>query len=82
MLGLPADVPVAEVIEATYRLLAESPAAVLAATLEDALAVVERTNLPGTTEQWANWRLALPGGLDALESAELPRRIAAVLKRR
>ena len=81
VLGLPADAPVAQVIEATYRLLAESPAAILAATLEDALAVVERTNLPGTTEQWPNWRLTLPGGLEALESAELPRRIAAALAR-
>ncbi len=81
LLGLPADTPVQDVIEATYRLLAQAPSAILLATLEDALAVAERPNMPGTTTQWPNWRLALPGGLEALEAAELPRRIAKVLSR-
>ena len=49
LLGLPADAPVEGVIEATYRLLAQAPSAILLATLEDALAVVERPNMPGTT---------------------------------
>ena len=48
------------------------------ATLEDALAVPDRTNMPGTTTQYPNWSLALPGGIEALRRAELPRRIAAV----
>jgi 4-alpha-glucanotransferase len=81
LLGLPAEVPVPCVIEATYRLLAHAPSAILLATLEDALAVAERPNMPGTTSQWPNWRLALPGGLEALEAAELPRRIAKALRR-
>jgi 4-alpha-glucanotransferase len=82
LLGLPADAPVERVIETTYRLLAAAPSAILLATLEDALAVVERPNRPGTTTQWPNWRLALPGGLEALEAAALPGRIAAALARR
>jgi 4-alpha-glucanotransferase len=79
LIDLPAEAPVERVIEETYRLLSQAPSAILLATLEDALAVVERPNVPGTTTQWPNWRLALPGGLEALEAAELPRRIAAVL---
>lgn len=79
--GLDADAPVERVIEATYRLLGEAPSAVLVASLEDALGLEERPNMPGTTTEWPNWRLALPGGLEALASAPLARRIAA-LKRK
>jgi 4-alpha-glucanotransferase len=71
----------AEVIEETYRRLAEAPSRVIMATLEDALAVEERPNMPGTTTQWPNWSLALPGGLEALENSALPQRIAAGLNR-
>ena len=40
--------PASEVIEASYGLLAQSPCALLAAVVEDALAVEERPNMPGT----------------------------------
>jgi 4-alpha-glucanotransferase len=79
MLARADDATPAEIIEAAYRQLAEAPSRVIVATLEDALAVEERPNMPGTTTQWPNWSLALPGGLEALESSELPRRIAAAL---
>jgi 4-alpha-glucanotransferase len=82
LITLAADAPIDRVIEATYGLLGESPSAILLANLDDALAVPDRPNLPGTTTEWPNWRLALPGGLEALEAAELPRRIAKVLERR
>ena len=82
LLRLPAEVSIECVIEATYHLLAHAPSAILLATLEDALAVAERPNMPGTIgSQWPNWSLALPGGLEALETAELPRRIAKALRR-
>ena len=75
------DAPPEEVIEAAYRRLAEAPSRVIVATLEDALTVEERPNMPGTTTQWPNWSLALPGGLEALENSVLPRRIAAGFSR-
>ena len=81
LLELAADAPVERVIETTYRLLAQALSAVLVAMLEDALAVAERVNMPGTTTEWANWRRALPSGIEALEAAQLPRRIAAALRR-
>jgi 4-alpha-glucanotransferase len=73
----------ADVIEATYRVLGQAPSLVLLATLEDALAVTQRPNVPGTTApQRPNWSLALPGGLEALETSPLPLRIAQALARR
>jgi 4-alpha-glucanotransferase len=76
------DAPVADAIEATYRALAGAPSRVLLATLDDAVAVPERPNLPGTVTQWPNWSLALPRPLEEIEDLELPRRIAAALSRK
>jgi hypothetical protein len=47
------------------------------ATLEDALCVEERPNLPGTTpDQWPDWSLALPKTLDEIEETPLALEIA------
>jgi len=81
LVGVSDGTPIEQVIEAAHRLLSRSPSLVLLATLEDAMACVERPNMPGTTEQWPNWSLGLPGGLEALQTAELPRRIAQTLRR-
>jgi 4-alpha-glucanotransferase len=51
------------------------------ATLDDALAVRERPNLPGTTQERPNWSLALPMPLERLETASLVLRVAAALAR-
>jgi 4-alpha-glucanotransferase len=77
--GLAGEAPVPNVIERTHALLAEVPSVIVTATLEDALAIEERPNMPSTTDQWPNWSLALPGGLEGLEQAPLARTIAAAL---
>jgi len=79
--GLGDDGAIAEVIARTYRRLGEAPSLILAAALEDALAVAERPNMPGTVSQRPNWCLSLPGGLEALETSPLAREIAAGLGR-
>jgi 4-alpha-glucanotransferase len=79
--GLPADAPVEVAIERTYAALAEAPSRVLLATLDDALAVAERPNMPGTVTEWPNWSLALPQPLEELEEAALPRKLAKALAR-
>jgi 4-alpha-glucanotransferase len=79
LLGVPRDAAVTEVIERAHRLLGKAPCAILLATLEDALAVEERPNLPGTTRERPNWSLALPLPLEAVEAAPLPRAVAAAL---
>src|SRR5208337_862064 len=48
LLGVPGDMPVAEVIERAYRRLAEARSRIITATLEDAQAMVDRPNMPGT----------------------------------
>ena len=76
------DAPAAEAIEATHRALAKAPSRILLATLDDAVAVPERPNVPGTIREWPNWSLALPQTIEEIETMELPRRIADVLVRR
>ena len=74
--------PVEEVIAGVYRDLARAPCALLCASLDDALGVEERPNMPGTTGgSWPNWSLALPVPLEEIRRRELPRRIAAELRR-
>jgi len=70
-----------QAVAAAYRALGQAPSAVLAACLDDALAVEERPNMPGTTTQWPNWSLALPQPLEEIESAALPKQIAESLRR-
>ncbi|MDQ4069698.1 MAG: 4-alpha-glucanotransferase [Actinomycetota bacterium] len=80
--GVEGDAPVEEVVTATYAALAEAPSMLLTAGLDDALGVEERPNMPGTTDQWPNWRIALPLSLDELEQDPRPRAVAAALDRK
>jgi 4-alpha-glucanotransferase len=80
--GVGAGGPVDDVIAGAYAELATAPSAIVTATLEDALGVEERPNMPGTFGTWPNWSLALPRPLEELERAELPLRIARVLNAR
>jgi 4-alpha-glucanotransferase len=73
--------PTADVIGATHRLLAQAPSLLVTATLDDALAVTERPNVPGTTGERPNWSIALPAPLETLEVTPLALRIAASLAR-
>jgi 4-alpha-glucanotransferase len=77
-----AEPPVEAVTLEAYRRLAASPARLVAATLDDALRVEERPNLPGTTdERAANWSLALPRTLDELADDPFVDRLVSVLAR-
>jgi 4-alpha-glucanotransferase len=65
--GLGADASLATLTSALHRRLAAAPSALVAATLEDALGVEERPNLPGTVaSQRDNWSLALPVPIEEL----------------
>jgi 4-alpha-glucanotransferase len=80
--GLAPDAAPDLVTLAVHRRLAEAPSALLAATLEDALGVAERPNLPGTTANRPNWSLALPEPLEAIQVDPRPGALAGVLGRR
>ena len=81
-LGLGADTPPRDVIVAVHRALADAPSMLVAATLDDAVGVAERPNMPGTTDEWPNWSLALPLPLEALMEHPLAGRLAEALQRR
>jgi 4-alpha-glucanotransferase len=67
---------------AIHRRLAVAPSGLVTATLEDALGVAERPNLPGTTvDRRPNWSLALPKTIEEIEGDPRPRALAAVLQR-
>jgi 4-alpha-glucanotransferase len=42
--------------------------------------VIERPNVPGTTTEFPNWRLALPTSLEDIEGADGMNRIADAMK--
>jgi 4-alpha-glucanotransferase len=69
------------VVVNTYKRLAEAPSAVITATLEDALCVEERPNVPGTTTERPNWSLALPERLEELEKNPTVQEVGRVLNR-
>ncbi len=71
-----------EVITGAHHLLATAPSRILTAALDDAAAVEERPNIPATMpDQNPNWSLALPVPIEDLITADLPKRIAAALRR-
>jgi 4-alpha-glucanotransferase len=78
----PDDTAPIDVAATAYAALAASRSRIVLASLEDALSVEERPNVPGTTSEWPNWRLALPHTLDEIEVADGTRRIVEVMHRR
>jgi 4-alpha-glucanotransferase len=81
MAGLRDGAKIETVIRQTYKLLADSPSVVLLGTLDDALGVHERPNMPGTTTEWPNWSLALPSTLEEIEQDKTVRAVATSLRR-
>ena len=80
--GLVAGAPAEEAVDAAYALLSRAPSRLVTATLEDAIGVIERPNVPGTTDdERPNWSLALPLSLEEIEDHPGPRRIANILRR-
>jgi 4-alpha-glucanotransferase len=79
--GLSGDAPVREAVEAAYELLAQAPSMLVAASLDDALGVEQRPNMPGTIDEWPNWSIPLPELLDEIEADPRVRSIAALLHR-
>jgi 4-alpha-glucanotransferase len=80
--GADDDDPPGEVVVAAYRLLATAPSMVVSATLDDALGVEERPNMPGTISEWPNWSLALPVPLEAAMASDQVNAVADALAQR
>lgn len=80
--GVGVDAPLGEVVVPLHERVAASPSALVAATLEDALGVEERPNLPGTVAPARqNWSLALPVALEELGEHDQVRAVVEALRR-
>jgi 4-alpha-glucanotransferase len=65
------------VILRAHQALAKAPSAVVIAGMEDALAVGQRPNLPGTLcDQRPNWSMPLPKSLDEIQQDPFVARLA------
>jgi len=78
--GLPDGTPPVEVAVAAYQRLAHARSRIVLASFEDALGIEERTNVPGTTTERANWRLALTKPLEEIERDDGVLRIAQSMR--
>src|SRR5262249_3586073 len=52
------------------RYLADAPSRLLVISIEDLLGVTEQTNLPGTIDEYPNWRRRLPVAVEDLQHQE------------
>jgi 4-alpha-glucanotransferase len=69
-----------DVAASAYAALAASPSRIALVSLEDALGVEERPNVPGTIDEFPNWRLSLPAALEEIERADGVSRIVEAMK--
>ena len=80
--GLADGASTADAVLAAHRLLGRTPSLLRCATLDDALAVPERPNVPGADDQRPNWSLALPVPIDDLADDDLARAVATAVSPR
>lgn len=69
----------AETADEVHRFLAETPARLIALQIEDVLGVADQPNLPGTVDEYPNWRRVLPVAGAALGDAPELARAAAIM---
>jgi 4-alpha-glucanotransferase len=77
--GASPDATTDEVVRAAHRLLARAPCALLAATLDDAVAEERRPNIPGVVER-DNWSLSLPVTVEDLPGHPTAGAVADILR--
>jgi 4-alpha-glucanotransferase len=73
--------PAGEVVARVHEALGRARSRIVTGTLDDAMAVEERPNMPATLDEWPNWRLALPQPIETLADSKLAGRIALALAR-
>jgi 4-alpha-glucanotransferase len=79
---LPAPTDTSRVADAAVKFIAQTPSDLALLPLEDALAVEDQPNLPGTVDEHPNWRRRYPGqAADLLGPAEVTRRLEPLARR-
>jgi 4-alpha-glucanotransferase len=71
-----------EIVVAMHGALARTPCRLVVASLYDVLGELRQPNLPGTTDEYPNWRMPLAAGLEEIESDPRIGRTAQVLRLR
>lgn len=69
-----------KMIEKIYTYLAQAPCQVFLVQLEDVLRQAEQMNMPGTCDEYPNWRFKLPKTIEELDSDGDMEKIANILK--
>jgi 4-alpha-glucanotransferase len=72
-------VPTDDLVAAFHALLAKAPSVLLLTSPQDALGEVRQPNLPGTVDQYPNWRIPLPVTLEEFFADEHVRAVVAAL---
>ncbi len=78
--SVPPEEPVNRVIPAVYDRLGRSPARIVLGTLEDAAGSTDRPNMPGVSEGWPNWKIALNKTLEELKDLPLAGEVTKALR--
>lgn len=71
-----------EIVVAMHALLARTPCRLLLASPYDVVGELRQPNLPGTVDEYPNWRLPLPVTLEQLRDDPRVRRVVEALRRR
>jgi 4-alpha-glucanotransferase len=72
-------VPTDDLVAAFHALLAKAPSVLLLTSPQDALGEVRQPNLPGTVDQYPNWRIPLPVTLEEFFADGHVRAVVAAL---
>jgi 4-alpha-glucanotransferase len=68
-----------EIIVAMHQFLAKTPCRFITASLYDVLEEIKQPNLPGTSDEYPNWRMPLGSSLEQIVADPRVSRIAEVL---
>ncbi|SDT76910.1 4-alpha-glucanotransferase [Actinoplanes derwentensis] len=71
-----------DVVVAMHEFLARTPCRLVTASLHDVLLELRQPNLPGTFEEYPNWRIPLDRDLTEVVSDPLFRKVAGILQSR
>ncbi|SKA30505.1 4-alpha-glucanotransferase [Consotaella salsifontis] len=77
--AMPPDLPLS-LVEAVHRFIARTRAIVVAAQIDDMIGSTRQLNVPGTTDQYPNWRIRLNVFLEDLASHEEFQRLASAMR--
>lgn len=68
-----------DIVMAMHAALAASPARLIAASFYDVLGELRQPNMPGTTDQYPNWRMPLPASIEEIRVDARIRQVARLL---